>query len=40
MKTYRYACTDESILLPYLKKYIFEVLHRIVPYGVPANYIT
>ena len=40
MKTYRYACTDESILLPYLKKYIFEVLHRIVPYGVPANYMT
>ncbi len=40
MKPYRYACVDESILLPYLKKYVFVVLHRIVPYGVPANYLT
>jgi len=40
MKPYRYACVDESILLPYLKKHVFEVMHKMVPYGVPANYLT
>ena len=40
MKPYRYKCVDESILLPYLKKYFFSILHRGVPYGVPANFLT
>ena len=37
---YQYRCLDESILLPFLKKYVFSVLHRYIPYGVPANYLT
>ena len=40
MSHYQYRCTDESILLPFLKKYVFSVLHRWIPYGVPANYLT
>ena len=40
MSPYQYRCIDESILLPFLKKYVFSVLHRYIPYGVPANYIT
>ena len=40
MNTYQYRCIDDSILLPFLKKYLFSVLHRYVPYGVPANYLT
>ena len=40
MSHYQYRCTDESILLPFLKKYVFSVLHRYIPYGVPANYLT
>jgi len=40
MGSYQYNCVDESILLPYLKKYVFKVLHRYVPYGIPANYLT
>ena len=40
MSPYQYRCTDESILLPFLKKYVFSVLHRYLPYGVPANYLT
>ena len=40
MSHYQYRCTDESILLPFLKKYVFSVLHRCIPYGVPANYLT
>ena len=40
MSHYQYRCIDESILLPFLKKYVFSVLHRCIPYGVPANYLT
>jgi len=40
MGPYQYRCIDESILLPFLKKYVFSVLHRCIPYGVPANYLT
>ena len=40
MSHYQYRCIDDSILLPFLKKYIFSVLHRCIPYGVPANYLT
>ncbi|SVA59464.1 uncharacterized protein METZ01_LOCUS112318, partial [marine metagenome] len=40
MSPYQYRCIDESILLPFLKKYVFSVLHRCIPYGVPANYLT
>ena len=40
MSPYQYRCIDDSILLPFLKKYVFSVLHRCVPYGVPANYLT
>ena len=40
MKNYHYNCIDESILLPFLKKYVFENLHKLIPYGLPANYIT
>ena len=40
MKKYHYNCIDKSILLPFLKKYVFENLHRLTPYGLPANYIT
>jgi len=40
MSPYQYRCIDESILLPFLKKYVFSVLHRYIPYGVPANYLT
>ena len=40
MSPYQYRCIDESILLPFLKKYVFTVLHRLIPYGVPANYLT
>ena len=40
MGPYQYRCLDESILLPFLKKYVFSVLHRCIPYGVPANYLT
>jgi hypothetical protein len=40
MGPYKYRCLDESILLPFLKKYVFSVLHRCIPYGVPANYLT
>ena len=40
MSPYKYRCIDESILLPFLKKYVFSVLHRCIPYGVPANYLT
>ena len=40
MGPYQYRCVDESILLPFLKKYVFSVLHRCIPYGVPANYLT
>ena len=40
MKNYRYNCVDESILLPWLKKNLFAVLHRGIPYGVPANMLT
>jgi phosphatidylglycerophosphate synthase len=37
---YRYNCVDESVLLPILKKHVFIPLHRWIPYGVPANYLT
>ena len=40
MSSYQYRCSDESILLPFLKKNVFSVLHRYIPYGVPANYFT
>ena len=40
MSHYQYRCIDESILLPFLKKYVFSVLHLCIPYGVPANYLT
>ena len=40
MSSYQYRCSDESILLPFLKKNVFSVLHRYIPYGVPANYLT
>ncbi len=40
LSNYQYRCVDESILLPFLKKYVFTVLHRYIPYGVPANYLT
>ena len=40
MSPYQYRCIDESILLPFFKKYVFSVLHRLIPYGVPANYLT
>ena len=40
MSSYQYRCSDESILLPFLKKNVFSVLHRFIPYGVPANYLT
>ena len=40
MSPYKYRCIDESILLPFLKKYVYSVLHRCIPYGVPANYLT
>ena len=40
MKNYRYNCVDKSILLPWLKKNLFAVLHRGIPYGVPANMLT
>jgi len=40
MSAYQYRCIDNSILLPFLKKYVFSVLHRCIPYGVPANYLT
>ena len=40
LSNYQYRCVDESILLPFLKKYVFSVLHRCIPYGVPANYLT
>ena len=40
MSFYKYRCIDESILLPFLKSYVFSVLHRCIPYGVPANYLT
>ena len=40
MSPYQYRCIDESILLPFLKKYVFSLLHRCIPYGVPANYLT
>ncbi len=40
MSPYKYKCIDDSILLPFLKKYVFSVLHHSIPYGVPANYLT
>ena len=40
MSPYQYRCIDDSILLPFLKKYLFSVLHHSIPYGVPANYLT
>ena len=40
MSSYQYNCQDDSILLPFLKKNIFSVLHRLIPYGVPANFLT
>ena len=40
MSPYQYRCIDKSILLPFLKKYVFSVIHRSIPYGVPANYLT
>ena len=40
MSPYQYRCIDDSILLPFFKKYVFSVLHRSIPYGVPANYLT
>ena len=40
MRPYKYRCLDESILLPFLKKNVFSVIHRIIPYGIPANYLT
>ena len=40
MSVYQYRCIDNSILLPFFKKYVFSVLHRSIPYGVPANYLT
>ena len=40
MSPYQYNCTDDSILLPFLKNNFFALLHRGIPYGVPANYLT
>ena len=40
MSSYNYRCVDESILLPFLKKNVFSILHRYIPYGIPANYLT
>ena len=40
MITYNYRCIDESILLPFLKRYVFSILHRYIPYGIPANFLT
>ena len=40
MSPYKYRCLDESIMLPFLNKNVFSVLHRHIPYGVPANYLT
>jgi len=40
MHPYCYNCVDNSILLPVLKKNVFSVLHRWIPYGIPANFLT
>ena len=40
MSSYYYKCTDDSILLSFLKNNFFSVLHRGIPYGVPVNYLT
>ena len=40
MSYYQYNCQDDSILLTLLKKYFFSVLHRLIPYGIPANFLT
>tara|TARA_Y100001970_G_C14247063_1_gene869042 strand:- start:885 stop:1877 length:993 start_codon:yes stop_codon:yes gene_type:complete len=40
MSSYQYICQDDSILLPFLKKNFFSVLHRLIPYGIPANFLT
>ena len=40
MSSYQYNCQDDSILLPILKKKVFSVLHRYVPFGIPANFLT
>ena len=40
MNNYNYNCKDHSLLLPYLNKYIFRIIHKIVPYQLPANLLT
>jgi len=40
MISYQYNCQDDSILLPFLKRNVFSVLHRLVPFGIPANFLT
>ncbi|HBI28599.1 MAG TPA: hypothetical protein DDY54_03060 [Deltaproteobacteria bacterium] len=40
MNEYHYNCVDESVLLPLLNKYIFTPLHKLVPLGIPANFLT
>ena len=40
MNSYQYNCQDDSILLPFFKKNVFSVLHRFIPFGIPANFLT
>ena len=40
MNNYNYNCKDHSLMLPYLNKYIFRIIHKIVPYQLPANLLT
>jgi len=38
--TYTYNCVDDSLLLPYFKKYYVSIYFRFIPAGFTANYIT
>ncbi|MDP7316837.1 MAG: CDP-alcohol phosphatidyltransferase family protein [SAR324 cluster bacterium] len=40
MNEYHYNCVDESASLPILKRYVFAPLHKLVPLGIPANFLT
>lgn len=40
MKKYKYSANDESLMTPFIYRFFISPMLRIVPYQIPANFIT
>ena len=40
MKKYKYSASDESLMTPFLYRFFISPMLKIVPYQIPANFIT